>query len=175
MRVYPDNGGEKTGARQTGHNGPQALRRLGVSGPHVVFEVARVIHETGARHGLNVAQHHLYRQRVPTLLECLMANTRIEALKRLLEIDPNDEVAYFGLGKALMAEEQFAEAVDYLEKCIQVKATYSAAYLALVESLLKIDKKDRAKEVCALGHTVSTKNGDMQVTKKLEAIQATLT
>jgi tetratricopeptide (TPR) repeat protein len=103
-----------------------------------------------------------------------MANQRIEALKRLLEIDPNDEVAYFGLGKALMAEEQFAEAADYLEKCIQVKPTYSAAYLALVESLLKIDKKERAKEVCALGHAVSTKNGDMQVTKKIEAIQTTL-
>ena len=104
-----------------------------------------------------------------------MANLRIEALKRLLEIDPNDEVAYFGLGKALMAEEQYVEAADYLEKCIQVKPTYSAAYLALVESLLKVDKKDRAKEICAQGHAVSTKNGDMQVTKKLEAIQATLT
>lgn len=103
-----------------------------------------------------------------------MANPRIEALKRLLQIDPNDEVAYFGLGKALMDEGQFAEAAGYLEQCIKVKPTYSAAYLALAESLLKIDNKDRARQVCQEGHAVSLKNGDMQVTKKIEALQATL-
>jgi tetratricopeptide (TPR) repeat protein len=103
-----------------------------------------------------------------------MPNPRIEALKKLLQIDPNDEVAYFGLGKALMDEGQFVEAAAYLEQCIKVKPAYSAAYLALVESLLKIDNKDRARQVCQEGHAVSLKNGDMQVTKKIEALQATL-
>jgi len=103
-----------------------------------------------------------------------MPNPRIEALKQVLQVDPNDEVAYFGLGKALMDEGQFAEAAQYLEQCVKVKPTYSAAYLALVESLLKIGQKDRAKLVCQIGHEVSLKNGDMQVTKKLEAIQQTL-
>ncbi len=41
-------------------------------------------------------------------------------------------------------------------------------------STQKIDQKDRAKEVCRDGHAVSLKKGDLQVTKKLEAIQATL-
>jgi hypothetical protein len=58
--------------------------------------------------------------------------------------------------------------------CIKAKPDYSAAYLALVESLLNVNKTDRAKEVCRDGHAVSLKNGDMQVTKKLESIQATL-
>lgn len=103
-----------------------------------------------------------------------MANPRIEGLKKIIQIDPNDEVAYFGLGKSLIEEGQFAEAAGYLEKCITVKPTYSAAYLALVECLLKIDQKDRAKQYLAAGHAVSLKNGDMQVTKKLEAIRQTL-
>ena len=103
-----------------------------------------------------------------------MANPKIEQLKKLVQMDPTDEVALFGLGKFLMEEGSFAEAADYLEMCIKTKPDYSAAYLALVESLLKIDKTDRAKEVCRDGHAVSLKNGDMQVTKKLEAIQATL-
>lgn len=103
-----------------------------------------------------------------------MANPKIEGLKKIIQIDPKDEVAYFGLGKALMDEDRFTEAADYLEQCIVVKPTYSAAYLALVESLLKIDRKDRAKEVLDAGHAVSLKNGDMQVTKKLEAIKTTL-
>ena len=103
-----------------------------------------------------------------------MANPRIEQLKKLVLMDPNDDVALFGLGKFLMEEGSFAEAAQYLEQCIKVKPDYSAAYLALAESLLKIDKKDRAREVCQQGHTVSLKKGDLQVTKKIEAIQATL-
>ncbi len=103
-----------------------------------------------------------------------MANPRIEQLKKLVQMDPTDEVALFGLGKFLMEEGLFAEAADYLELCIKAKPDYSAAYLALAESLLKIDRKDRAKEVCRDGHAVSLKKGDMQVTKRLEAIQATL-
>ena len=103
-----------------------------------------------------------------------MANPRIEQLKKLVQMDPNDEVALFGLGKFLMEEGSFAEAADYLEMCIKAKPTYSAAYLALVESLLKINKTDRARDVCAQGHAVSLKSGDMQVTKKLEAIQQSL-
>jgi tetratricopeptide (TPR) repeat protein len=104
-----------------------------------------------------------------------MAHSKIEGLKKIIEIDPNDEVAYFGLGKALMDEGQFAEAAGYLETCVKVKPTYSAAYLALVESLLRINQKDRARQYLQEGHAVSLKGGDMQVTKKLEAIQQTLT
>jgi uncharacterized protein HemY len=103
-----------------------------------------------------------------------MANPRIEALKKLLTIDPNDDVAYFGLGKSLMEEGQYAEAAGYLEQCVTVKPSYSAAYLALVESLVKVGHIDRAKAFLEQGHAVSVKNGDMQVTKKLEAIRQTL-
>jgi tetratricopeptide (TPR) repeat protein len=103
-----------------------------------------------------------------------MPNPRIEALKKLLQIDPNDEVAYFGLGKALIDEGQYAEAAGYLEKCVTVKPSYSAAYLALVEALLKVGENDRARRFLEQGYTVSEKNGDMQVTKKLEAIRQTL-
>ena len=103
-----------------------------------------------------------------------MANPRIEQLKKLVLMDPNDDVALFGLGKFLMEEGSFAEAAQYLEQCVKVKPDYSAAYLALAESLLKVDKKDRAREVCQQGHAVSLKKGDLQVTKKIEALQATL-
>src|SRR4051812_13011907 len=64
-----------------------------------------------------------------------MANPRIEPLKKVLAIDSNDEVAWFGLGKAYMDDGNFAEAADALENCIRVKSTYSAAYYALAQSL----------------------------------------
>src|SRR5207245_9403894 len=101
-----------------------------------------------------------------------MANPRIEQLKKLVQMDPNDDVALFGLGEFLMEEGSFAEAAQYLEQCVKVKPDYSAAYLALAESVLKLDKKDRARAVCQQRHGVCLKKGDLQVTKKIDASPA---
>ena len=103
-----------------------------------------------------------------------MANPRIEPLKKVLAIDPNDEVAWFGLGKAYMDDGSFAEAADALESCIRVKPTYSAAYYALAQSLKNLSRLDRCREVTNQGIAVSTKNGDAMVTKNLELLKQSL-
>ena len=103
-----------------------------------------------------------------------MANPRIEPLKKVLAIDPNDEVAWFGLGKAYMDDGNFAEAASALESCIRVKPTYSAAYYALAQSLKNLIRIDRCKEVTNRGIEVSTKNGDAMVTKNLELLKQSL-
>jgi len=100
-----------------------------------------------------------------------MANPKIEALKKVLVLDPEDEVAWFGLGKAYMSDGSFQEAANALERCIAVKPTYSAAYYALVECLHKLGHLERCREVCELGITVSIKNGDAMVTKNLESFK----
>ncbi len=43
-----------------------------------------------------------------------VAHRRIEPLKKVLAMDPNDEVAWFGLGKAYMEDANFAEAITAL-------------------------------------------------------------
>lgn len=103
-----------------------------------------------------------------------MANPRIEPLKKLLTMDPNDEVAWFGLGKAYMEDGEYAEAAAALESCVRVKPAYSAAYLALAQSLQKIGRIDECRRACAQGIEVSTKNGDMMVTRSLEALTQSL-
>lgn len=103
-----------------------------------------------------------------------MPNPRIEPLKRVLAIDPNDEVAWFGLGKAYMEDGDFEEAVNALRQCVTVKPAYSAAYYALAQSLKTLQRLDECQAVCATGIDVSTKNGDAMVTKNLEALQSTL-
>lgn len=103
-----------------------------------------------------------------------MANPRIEPLKKVLAIDPNDEVAWFGLGKAYMEDENFEEAVKALEGCIKVKPTYSAAYYALAQSLHKLGHLDQCRQVCDRGIDVSTKNGDAMVTKNLGLLKQSL-
>ncbi|HLZ34486.1 MAG TPA: tetratricopeptide repeat protein [Nitrospira sp.] len=103
-----------------------------------------------------------------------MANPRIEPLKRVLAMDPTDDVAWFGLGKSYMEDENFEEAAKALRQCITVKPTYSAAYYALAQSLHKLGRLDECRTVCASGIDVSTKNGDAMVTKNLEMLGGTL-
>jgi len=103
-----------------------------------------------------------------------VANPRIEPLKKVLAIDPNDEVAWFGLGKAYMEDASFEEAVKALEGCIKVKPTYSAAYYALAQSLHKLGRTDQCRQVCDQGIVVSTKNGDAMVTKNLGLLKQSL-
>nr|MBI3612503.1 tetratricopeptide repeat protein [Nitrospirota bacterium] len=103
-----------------------------------------------------------------------MANPRIEPLKKVLGIDPNDDVAWFGLGKAYMEDSNFEEAVQALEGCLKVKPTYSAAYYALAQSLHKLGRIEDCRKICDQGIEVSTKNGDAMVTKNLGLLKQTL-
>jgi predicted Zn-dependent protease len=104
----------------------------------------------------------------------VMANPRIEPLKKVLAVDPNDEVAWFGLGKAYLEDANVSEAISALESCINVKPGYSAAYLALAQALQKAGRIDRCRQVCEQGIEVSTKNGDAMVTKNLGLLKQSL-
>lgn len=103
-----------------------------------------------------------------------MANPRIEPLKNILATDPNDDAAWFGLGKAYMEDGNFEEAAKALRRCVAVKPSYSAAYLALAQSLQRLGRIDECRSVCRTGIEVSTKNGDAMVTKNLELLSSTL-
>lgn len=103
-----------------------------------------------------------------------MTNPKIEQFKKVLNLDPNDETLWFGLGKAYMGEENYSEAIAALERCVLVKPTYSAAYFALAQSLQKMHQVERCREVCLKGIEVATSNGDLLVIKHLEELQASL-
>lgn len=103
-----------------------------------------------------------------------MPNPRIEPLKKVLAIDPSDDVAWFGLGKAYMDDGNFEEAAKALKQCVTVKPTYSAAYYGLAQSLQRLGQLDECRSVCATGIEVSTKNGDAMVTKNLEMLKSSL-
>jgi tetratricopeptide (TPR) repeat protein len=86
-------------------------------------------------------------------------------------MDPNDEVAWFGLGKAYQDDGNHQEAAAALERCIAVKPDYSAAPFAFAESLRPLGQVERCRQVCDLGIAVSTRNGDAMVTQRLQALK----
>lgn len=103
-----------------------------------------------------------------------MADPKIDKFKKVLQMDPNDETLWFGLGKAYMGDENWEEAVSALESCIKVKPDYSAAILALAQSLKHAGRTDRCHTVCAQGIDVATANGDLLVIKNLEELRDSL-
>jgi predicted Zn-dependent protease len=103
-----------------------------------------------------------------------MANPKIEQFKKILQLDPKDETLWFGLGKAYMGDNNWAEAIPALEHCIQVRPNYSAAYFALAQSLQQENDVEKCRSICADGITVATTNGDLLVIKNLEELRNSL-
>ena len=103
-----------------------------------------------------------------------MADPKIDKFKKVLQMDPNDETLWFGLGKAYMGDENWEEAVSALESCLKVKPTYSAAILALAQSLKHAGQPEKCHTVCAQGIDVATANGDLLVIKNLEELRDSL-
>ncbi|MCE7979068.1 MAG: tetratricopeptide repeat protein [Nitrospira sp. NTP1] len=149
-----------------------------MSGAHIVVEITRIVPLPTTDH-LTLTRVKLRRQRAENAAivvsrEDTMPNPKIEPLKRVLAMEPDDDVAWFGLGKAYMEDANFEEAAKALRQCITVKPTYSAAYYALAQSLLKLNRVDECRQVSDQGIDVSTKNGDAMVTKNLEALKSSL-
>ena len=103
-----------------------------------------------------------------------MADPKIDKFKKVLKMDPNAETLWFGFGKAHMGDDTWQEAISALESCLKVNPTYSAAILALAQSLKKAGQPDRCRTVCAQGIDVATANGDLLVIKNLEELRDSL-
>ena len=95
---------------------------------------------------------------------------KIDQLKALLEREPDDEVALFGLSNAYLTLKQDEEAITALDRCIQVTPDYSAAYQALAVALSKSGQIDRSRESGHKGIDVSRAKGDLMVAKPLEHV-----
>lgn len=94
--------------------------------------------------------------------------TRIEQFRKIAELDPNSEIAQYGLGKALFDEKQYEEAVVCFRKVLEIKQDYTAAYLLLGKALGKLNRKEEAKEVYRQGIAVGDKTGDLEPKHEME-------
>ncbi len=103
-----------------------------------------------------------------------MPDPKIEKFKKVLQMDPNDETLWFGLGKAYMGDENWTEAIAALESCLKVKPSYSAAILALAQCLHNNHQPEQCREICAKGIEAATANGDLLVIKNLEELRDSL-
>jgi tetratricopeptide (TPR) repeat protein len=88
--------------------------------------------------------------------------------KQVLEIDPEDTLANYGLGSIAVEKKEFERARQHLEKVIMVDPKYSVAYLALGRAYLGLQAKEDAKACFQEGVKVAASKGDMMPANQMQ-------
>ncbi len=93
---------------------------------------------------------------------------RVEMFKQVLEIDPKDQVANFGLGSIYLETDRYQEGLEPLKTVIEAHQDYSAAYLLLGKTWEKLSNKTEAIETYKKGIAVASKKGDLMPLKDMQ-------
>lgn len=96
------------------------------------------------------------------------AHDRIRMFEEVLEIDPDDSLATFGMGAAYMQLDQHERAVPYLERATRTQKDYSAAWLNLGKCLEFSGHADRAADAYRAGIKAATRKGDLMPLREME-------
>jgi len=93
---------------------------------------------------------------------------RVGMFKQVLEIDPKDQVANFGLGSIYLETGRYEEGLEPLKTVIEAFRDYSAAYLLLGKTWEKLSNKEEAIETYKQGIAVASKKGDLMPLKDMQ-------
>ena len=96
------------------------------------------------------------------------ARERIAMFEEVLEIDPDDPVATFGLGKAYIQLQHYEKAIPYLEHSTEVQKDYSAAYLDLGKCHEFLGRNAEAIAAYTDGIAVASRKGDLMPLREME-------
>jgi folate-binding protein YgfZ len=93
---------------------------------------------------------------------------KVVMFKKVLEIDPVDQVANFGLGSIYLETGRYEEGLAPLNTVIEKFKDYSAAYLLLGKTLEKLSEKEKAIDVYKKGIAAASKKGDLMPLKDMQ-------
>ena len=93
---------------------------------------------------------------------------KISMFKQVLEIDPVDQVANFGLGSVYHDLKRYEEAIPPLQTVVKEYKDYSAAYVLLGKTMEKLSLRDEAIKTYREGIAVASKKGDLMPLKEMQ-------
>ena len=96
------------------------------------------------------------------------AQRKKEMFAQVLEIDPDDPIALFGLGNALTVLAEWEEAAAAYGRAVNFDAGNSAVYLAHGKALEELGLNLEAEGVYRAGMEVASKKGDLMPLKEME-------
>ena len=98
---------------------------------------------------------------------------RIETFKALVEKNPGNSLNRYGLANEYFKAGMYNEAIDEIRVYFTLKDDEGAAYRMLAEALLKLGKKEDAKEAYVKGIEAAYKHGHPGMAEEFdEALQS---
>ena len=96
------------------------------------------------------------------------ARRKKEMFGQILEIDPEDPVALFGMGNAAAALREWESAISAYARAIAAEAENSALYLAQGKALEQVGRGAEAEVAYRAGMEVASRKGDLMPLKEME-------
>lgn len=94
---------------------------------------------------------------------------REKMFAQVLEIDPEDTIALFGMADIYFFRKEFANSAANLEKVTQIDSKYSSAYLLLGKAYEALNELNKAKDVYQRGIEIASKQGDMMPANEMQS------
>lgn len=88
---------------------------------------------------------------------------------QVLEIDPDDTIALFGMADIFFFRNQFELAVNNLKRVLEIDKKYSTAYLLLGKSYEALRQSDNAVAIYQQGIEAAGKQGDMMPANEMQS------
>ena len=86
---------------------------------------------------------------------------RIGRFEKMAQADPDNDMAHFSLGNALLQAGRFAEAASSLQRCLELNPDMSKAYQLAGEAMIKAGWTDRAVQTLNAGYQVAAGKGEL--------------
>jgi tetratricopeptide (TPR) repeat protein len=98
-----------------------------------------------------------------------MPQSRLELLKSMLEQDPQNTFARYGLAMEHKNAGEWEAAIAAFQQLLEVDPQYSAAYFHGGQSMEKLGRVDQARETYRRGVEVTTAKGDDHARSEMQA------
>ena len=96
--------------------------------------------------------------------------SRLEQLRKLLAIAPNDPMSHYGLGLEYINLEQWDDAATAFSKAIEVDAKYSAAYYHRARAEIHARRPEAARATLNAGIAVAKSAGDWHTQGEMQQL-----
>ena len=103
-----------------------------------------------------------------------MATNRLDVLRQLVERNPKDSFALYGLAMEYAQREEYEKAIEQFRTLSEVNPNYSYAYFHCGRVLAKMGRNEEARQWYERGIEITTRSGDLHAKGEIEAALAEL-
>lgn len=97
---------------------------------------------------------------------------RIEQFRKMAKANPDDDLAHYALGQALVEAGRPGEAVNVLRHVVKLNPGYSRAYVLLGNAQAELGDEDAAIETWQQGYAAATGRGDLMPANEIKGLLA---